>query len=124
MSCIITFISVTQNSSDKKRSLYMHTAYHPIGITMLLFPNCSGADTRATDKSNMNPFMIAVEKGHLDVVKAMMKKDPEIVLLPMGSGSTGIHWALEGDNRDAFFKVCLFHLIIGKGLKLMYEAQI
>ena len=69
----------------------------------------SGADTRATDNSGMNPFMIAVEKGHLEVMKAMMRKDPDLVSLPMGSGSTVIHWALEkGHHRNAFFKVCCF----------------
>ena len=50
--------------------------------------------------------MIAVEEGHLEVVNAMMEKDPGLVSLPMGSGSTMIHWALEKDHhRSAFFKV-------------------
>ena len=54
--------------------------------------------------------MIAVEKSHLEVVKAMIKKDPYFVSLPMGCGSTAIHWALEeGYNRSAFFKVTLSH---------------
>ena len=54
----------------------------------------------------MNPFMIAVEEGHLEVVNAMMEKDPGLVSLPMGSGSTMIHWALEKDHhRSVFFKV-------------------
>ena len=66
----------------------------------------SGADTRAFDNSDMNAFMIAVEKGHMEVVKAMMKKDPGLMSLPMGSGSTVIHWALEkGHSRSTFFKV-------------------
>ena len=73
----------------------------------------SGADTRATDNSGMNPFMIAVEKGHLEVMKAMMRKDPDLVSLPMGSGSTVIHWALEkGHHRNAFFKVCCFIFLL------------
>ena len=72
----------------------------------------SGADTRASDNSDMNPFMIAVEKGHLEVVKAMMKKDPDLMLLSVGSGSTVIHWALEkGYSRSAFFKVCFFFFL-------------
>ena len=50
--------------------------------------------------------MIAVEKGHLDVVKAMMKKDSGLMSLQVGSGTTVIHWALEeGQHRSAFFKV-------------------
>ena len=54
----------------------------------------------------MNPFMIAVEKGHLEVVKAMMKKDPGLMSLQVGSGTTVIHWALEeGQHRSTFFKV-------------------
>ena len=54
--------------------------------------------------------MLAVEKSHLEVVKAMIKKDPYFVSLPMGCGSTAIHWALEeGYNRSAFFKVTLSH---------------
>ena len=51
----------------------------------------------------MKPFMIAVEKGHLEVVKALIKTDPGL----MSSGSKVIHWALEKGNRDrsTFFKV-------------------
>ena len=62
----------------------------------------------------MNPFMIAVEKGHLEVVKAMMKKDPGLMSLQVGSGTTVIHWALEeGQHRSTFFKVrTFFHLIV------------
>ena len=64
---------------------------------------------RASDNSDMNPFMMAIEKGHLEVVKAMMKKDPGLMSMPLGSGSTVIHWALEkGHSRSAFFKVCCF----------------
>ena len=56
----------------------------------------------------MNPFMIAVEKGHMEVVNAMIKKDPNLISMPLGSGSTVIHWALEkGHSRSAFFEVCL-----------------
>ena len=67
----------------------------------------SGADMRGSDNSDMNPFMMAIERGHLEVVKAMIKKDPGLVSLPVGSGSTVIHWALEkGHSRSAFFKVC------------------
>ena len=65
---------------------------------------------RASDYSDMNPFMLAVEKSHSEVMKAMLKKDPDVVSLPMGCGSTAIHWALEeGYNRSAFFKVSLSH---------------
>ena len=68
----------------------------------------------------MNPFMIAVEKGHLKVVNAMMEKDPGLVSLPMGSGSTMIHWALEKDHhRSAFFKVYFNIFII-----IAYETPI
>ena len=63
----------------------------------------SGTDIRASDYSDMNPFMSAVEKSHLEVVKTMIKKDPDFVSLPMGCGSTAIHWALEkGYNHSAF----------------------
>ena len=66
----------------------------------------SGSNTRAFDNSDMNPFMLAIEKGHMDVVKAMMKKDPDLMSMQMGSGSTVIHWALEkGHGHSAFFKV-------------------
>ena len=61
----------------------------------------------------MNPFMIAVEKGHLGVVKAMMRKDPGLVSLSICFGSTVIHWALQkGHQRSAFFKVCFFIFIV------------
>ena len=50
--------------------------------------------------------MLAVEKGHLEVVKAMMKEDPGLMSLSNGSGTTVIHWALEeGHHRSAFFVV-------------------
>jgi len=52
--------------------------------------------------------MSAVEKGpsHLNVAKAMMRRDPTLVSLKLESGMTVIHWALEKDqHRDAFFKV-------------------
>ena len=69
----------------------------------------SGADTRAFDNSDMNAFMIAVEKGHMEVVKALIKKDPGLVSFSIGSGSTMIHWALEeSHHRSDFFKVCFF----------------
>ena len=46
-------------------------------MIMIEFPlHYSGADTRASDNSDMNPFMLAIEKGHSDVVKMMMEKDP------------------------------------------------
>ena len=52
--------------------------------------------------------MIAVVKGHMDVVKAMMKEDPGLMSMPVGSGTTVIHWAQEeGHHRNAFFKVQL-----------------
>ena len=54
----------------------------------------------------MNPFMMAIEKGHLEVVKAMIMKDPNLVTMQMGSGLTVIHWVLEKSHRSAFFKVC------------------
>ena len=67
----------------------------------------SGADTRASDNCDMNPFMLAIEKGHLEVVKAMIMKDPSLVTMQlMGSGLTVIHWVLEKSHRSTFFKVC------------------
>ena len=80
----------------------------------LKFPlHYSGADTRASDNSDMNPFMLAIEKGHSDVVKIMMEKDPDLVSLSVGSGSTVTHWALEkGHSRTTFFKVCSLLLAI------------
>ena len=75
--------------------------------TIFFFNHHSEANSRASDNSDMNPLMLAVEKGHLEVVKAMVKKDPGLVSMPVGFGSTMIHWALEeGHHRNAFFKVC------------------
>ena len=76
----------------------------------------SWADKKATltttDNSGMNPFMLAVEKGHLDVVTAMISKDPDLVTWPVGFGSTMIHWALEdGHHRNTFFQVCYVFLV-------------
>ena len=75
---------------------------------------CSGADTKASDNSDMNPFMLAVEKCCLGVMKAMMEKDPGLLSSPMGSGTTVIHWALEQSHHccSAFFKVEFSILII------------
>ena len=50
--------------------------------------------------------MLAVEKGNLEVAKLMVKKDPCLVTLQLGSGETVIHWALERD-LDIFFEVTL-----------------
>ena len=67
----------------------------------------SGADTSAIDNSGMNPFMLAVEKNNLEVVKAMMEENPHLVSSPVGSGSTMTHWALkQAHRRSDFFKVC------------------
>ena len=56
--------------------------------------------------------MLAVEKGHLDVVTAMIRKDPDLVTWPVGFGSTMIHWALEGGHhRNTFFQVCYVFLV-------------
>lgn len=86
----------------------------------------SGADAGACDNSEMNPFMIAVAKNHLEVVKAMIKKDPGLVSLPMGSGSTVVHWALEeGHHRSAFFKVCfLSHSHFVNDLSYIFTAYV
>ena len=49
--------------------------------------------------------MLAVKKGHAEVVKAMMEGKPKLVSSKLGSGSTVIHWALEECQCSAFFKV-------------------
>ena len=71
----------------------------------------SGADTEISDNSDVSPFMLAVKKGHSEVVKAMMKEKPELVSSQLGSGSTVIHWALEECQCSAFFKV-FYHLVV------------
>ena len=50
--------------------------------------------------------MLAMEKGvsHLDVAKAMVRKDPGLVSLKQSSGLSMTHWAME-KGHDAFFKV-------------------
>ena len=59
--------------------------------------------------------MLAVEKGNLEVAKLMVKKDPCLVTLQLGSGETVIHWALERD-LDTFFEVTLALLwSLGRG---------
>ena len=96
--------------------VFRYTAYivATLNISSL---HCSWADKKATlittDNSGMNPFMLAVEKGHLDVVTAMIRKDPDLVTWPVGFGSTMIHWALEdGHHRNTFFQVCyVYHFV-------------
>jgi len=56
--------------------------------------------------------MVAVQKGHMEVVKAMEKKDPGFVSFSVGSGSTMIHWALEeSHHQSGYFKV-YFHCFV------------
>ena len=62
--------------------------------------NYSGADTLASDNSDMNPFMLAVERGNLTVAKAMVKKNSSLISMKM------VHWALE-KHLDTFFQVSL-----------------
>ena len=77
----------------------------------IFFHYYSKADMRASDNSDMTPFMIALKKGNVEVMIAMMEKDPNLESLPVGSLSKMIHWALkEGHHQSAFFKVC-FHFI-------------
>ena len=93
----------------------MMTSYNCIHLVQENFflQYYSGADTRASDKSGMNPFMLAVEKGNLEVVRVMMEKDPNIVSSPVGCGSTMIHWALkQGHLKSDFFKVCFYFIYL------------
>ena len=69
-------------------------------ITVVLLLNYRGADTLASDNSDKNPFMLAVEKGHLTVAKAMVKKNPDLISMDI------IHWALE-KHLNTFFQVNL-----------------
>ena len=113
-----TLIIQTFKSCMQANTINYLTSTSTVYITTLVctFSHCSGADTRAYDNSDMNPFMLAVEKGltHLNVAKAMMKKDPGLLSLQMGFGLTVIQWALEKDHHNAFFKVsfrsCQFSL--------------
>ena len=71
--------------------------------------------------------MLAVVKGHLEVVKAMMKEDPSLMSLSNGSGTTVIHWALEEDHHcSAIFVVyvvlCLLLLTSVELLLLVTNA--
>ena len=67
---------------------------------MIQLFNCSGADTLASDNSDMNPFMLAVERGNLIVAKAMVKKNSDLISMKM------VHWALE-KHLNTFFQVSL-----------------
>ena len=73
-----------------------------------------GADLRSRDKSDMNPFMIAVQRCHLDVVKAMIKECVLIVIEEVKPGVTMLDWALES-GYSAFFEVCV-HILTKKDL--------
>ena len=93
------------------------------GATCIFFLQYySGADTTASDKFCMNPFMLAVEKGNLEVVNAMMDQDPDLMSKRLGSGSTMAHWALkQGHHRSDFFKVCFYFT---KHFNLIYPIPI
>ena len=91
--------------------MYVYIARY---LFVIILHYYSGADTKTSDNSDMNPFMLAVVKHRLEVVKAMMKEDPGLMSLSMGSGTTVIHWALEQSHHccSAFFKVWFFILTI------------
>ena len=99
--------------STSSCTVYMYT-YVARYLFVIILHYYSGADTKASDNSDMNPFMLAVVKHRLEVVKAMMKEDPGLMSLSMGSGTTVIHWALEQSHHccSAFFKVWFFILAI------------
>ena len=61
------------------------------------------ADVTAYDCSDMNPFMVAIEKNHLEVAKMILEKNPDC----LGSQSAAkiTDWALEKD-LTSFFQVC------------------
>ena len=72
------------------------------------------------DNSGMNPFMLAVDKGHWEVVKFMMKEEPGLVSLSIGSVA---HWNL-GKDHHVFYKVCLLRNIsvyVKPGLAYVYS---
>lgn len=56
--------------------------------------------------------MLAVEKGptHLNVAKAIAKKDPSLVILKLESGLTVSSWAQE-KGYDSSFKVHFLTLL-------------
>ena len=64
----------------------------------------SGADCKACDNSDMTPFMIAAEKGHMDVAKTILRRDSTVV------STTTMKWALE-KNLTAFFQVSKLWLL-------------
>ena len=59
----------------------------------------------------MNPFMLAVANGHLEVIKTMIEKDPGLMSFQTASELKIIYWALEKDHCCAFFKVCFLLFI-------------
>ena len=68
--------------------------------------NYSGADTLASDNSDMNPFMLAVERGNLTVAKAMVKKNSNLISMDIAPELKMVHWALE-KHLNTFFQVSL-----------------
>jgi len=60
----------------------------------------SGADVTACDNSDVNPFMLALEKGHTEVAKTILEANSDCV----ASADISVGWALE-KNLTAFFKV-------------------
>ena len=99
------------NFHMRKTTLWIQRYKYNYLFTIILTATISfsyrGADTRAFDNSGMNPFMIAVEKSHLEVDK----EGSWPLSLSVGSELTVIHWALEKGNCNAFFKVCLSILL-------------
>ena len=60
----------------------------------------SGADATACDNSDLNPFMLALGKGHKAVAEFMLEKGANC----LGPGGEAIEWALE-NNITLFFQV-------------------
>ena len=71
----------------------------------------SGADVTACDNSNLNPFVLALQKSQKSVAKLMLEKASAHCFRPLGPSET-IQWALE-KNLTLFFEVWqLFYTLL------------
>ena len=86
MSCVVNFLSMHVLTSMVFRSIHY-----------------SGADVTAHGYSDLNPFMVAIEKNHLEVAMTILEKNPDC----LGSQSAAkiFNWALER-KLTSFVQVC------------------
>ena len=59
-----------------------------------------GADCHTTDNNGRTPLLWAAYRGHLEVMKVLLKHDKRVMEFQDPEGRTALHWATVPDNSD------------------------